>query len=75
MNSYFCYEVFSPYFKKTNGVQSHDTPHLPKYMRKLVQSYNIYSNHQIFNTFFSSQWFKQLIFNYVLTLKHQFLYL
>ena len=44
--------------KKTNGVQSHDTPHLPKYMRKLVQSYYIYSNHQIFNSLFSSQWFK-----------------
>ncbi len=26
--------------KKTNGVQSLDTPHLPKYMRKLMQRYD-----------------------------------
>lgn len=26
--------------KKTNGVQSLDTPHLPKYMRKLLQRYD-----------------------------------
>ena len=75
MNSYFCYEVFFALLQKTNGVQSHDTPHLPKYMRKLVQRYNIYSNRQIFNAFFSSQWFKRQTFNCILTLKHQFCYL
>ena len=39
---------FKLFTKKTNGVQSLDTPHLPKYMRKLVQSYDYFPNHQIF---------------------------
>ena len=75
MNSYFCYEVFSLCFKKQMEYNLTTPPHLPKYMRKLVQRYNIYSNRQIFNTFFSSQWFKRQTFNCILTLKHQFCYL
>ena len=31
---------FAFWTKKTNGVQSLDTPHLPKYMRKLMQRYD-----------------------------------
>jgi len=46
--------IANAYKQKTNEVQSLDTPHLPKYMRKLMQSYDFYLNMQILFHLFSS---------------------
>lgn len=48
-------------YKKTNEVQSLDTPHLPKYMRKLLQRYNFNPNYQTFGNYFFRKIKQQLL--------------